>query len=132
MDEFTLIDPVLDTTIDGAGNRNFTNFARSVPDYRASAWIDWARAAWDARAGLRHISSYDDDENPGNEIDAWTVLDLQAGYTFHAGGTRTRLVAGALNLTDEQPPFVDTPLGYDTKVHDASGRVAYVRVEFVR
>ncbi|TGY87267.1 TonB-dependent receptor [Marinicauda algicola] len=132
VDEFTLIDPVLDTTIDGAGNRNFTNFARSVPDYRASAWIDWARAAWDARAGLRHISSYDDDENPGNEIDAWTVLDLQAGYTFDAGGTRTRLVAGALNLTDEQPPFVDTPLGYDTKVHDARGRVAYVRVEFVR
>lgn len=132
VDEFTLIDPVLGSEIDAAGNRNFTNFARSVPQLRASAWIDWERQSWDARAGLRHTSPYDDDQNPGAEIDAWTVVDAQLGYSFTVAGNRTRLVAGALNLTDEQPPFVKTPLGYDTKVHDPRGRVAYVRLEFVR
>lgn len=132
VNEFTLIDPVLDIEIDAVGNRNFTNFARAVPDLRASAWIDWHNGAFDARAGLRHISSYDDDENAGAQIDAWTVLDVQAGYSVTLAGNRTRLVAGALNLTGERPPVVDTPLGYDTKVHDPRGRVAYVRIEFVR
>lgn len=132
VDEFTLIDPVLNTEIDAAGNRNFTNFARSVPDLRANAWIDWQSGAWESRAGLRHIASYDDDQNAGAEIDAWTVLDLQAAYNFEVGADRGRFVLGALNVTDEQAPFVNTPLGYDTKVHDPRGRVAYLRIEFVR
>lgn len=132
VDEFTLIDPVLNTQIDAAGNRNFTNFARSVPQLRASAWVDFERGAWHGRAGLRHIAGYDDDENAGAPIDAWTVLDLQAAYNFGIGPDRGRIVLGALNVTDEQPPFVDTPLGYDTKVHDPRGRVAYGRLEFVR
>lgn len=132
IDEFTLTDPVLGTTVDAAGNRNFTNFARSVPDWRASAWLDWRHANWQSRAGLRHIASYADDENGGATIDAWTVLDLQLAYNFDVGPDRGRLVLGALNLTNEPAPFVDTPLGYDTKVHDPRGRVAYLRVEFAR
>ncbi|PWE17417.1 hypothetical protein DDZ18_06975 [Marinicauda salina] len=132
IDEFTLIDPVLNREIDAAGNRNFTNFARSVPEFRGDVNAAWTRGPWRAVAGVRHISSYDDDENAGAEIDAWTVLDAQIGYSAQVAGKTVDLTFGALNLTDEAAPAVATPLGYDTKIHDPRGRVAYVRVSVRR
>lgn len=126
--EFAIVDPVLNREIDALGNRNFTNFARSVPDWRASAFIDWSQEAFGVRAGVRHIAGYRNDEGAGSDVDSWTVLDLQGRYTLDLAGTAVTLTAGALNITDEAAPFVPTPLGYDTKVHDPRGRVAYVRV----
>ncbi|MCP2679811.1 TonB-dependent receptor [Maricaulaceae bacterium NA33B04] len=127
IDAFTLFDPVLNVEIDAVGNRNFTNFARSLPDVRATAYLDWSAGAWSARAQARHIAGYDDDENGGADIDAWTALDLQAGWSGEQLGHGVGFTVGALNITDEDAPFVDTPLGYDTKVHDARGRVLYAR-----
>lgn len=126
--EFTIVDPVLDREIDALGNRNFTNFARSVPDWRASAYLDWTSGAFGARAGVRHIAGYRNDEGAGSDVESWTVLDLQGRYTLDLAGAAVTVTAGALNITDESAPFVPTPLGYDTKVHDPRGRVAYVRV----
>ncbi|AZU05038.1 hypothetical protein X907_2525 [Glycocaulis alkaliphilus] len=126
--EFTIVDPVLNREIDALGSRNFTNFARSVPDWRASAYLDWTSGAFGVRAGVRHISGYRNDEGAGSDVESWTVLDLQGRYTLDLAGTALTLTAGALNITDEAAPFVPTPLGYDTKVHDPRGRVAYVRV----
>ena len=126
--DYTLTDPVLGSTIKAAGQRNFTNFARSLPQWRATAYADWSLGPWSARANLRHISAYDDDENAGIEIDAWTALDLQARWARD----QLALTLGALNATDEAAPPVSTPLGYDTKVHDARGRVLYARVALSR
>jgi iron complex outermembrane receptor protein len=126
--DYTLTDPVLGVEIEAAGQRNFTNFARSLPQWRATAYADWSLGPWSARANLRHISAYDDDENGGAEIDAWTALDLQGRWE----GDRLALTLGALNATNEAPPSVNTPLGYDTKVHDARGRVLYARVSVSR
>ncbi len=132
IDEFTLFDPVLNTEIDAVGNRNFTNFARSLPDLRATAYLDWALGAWSARAQARHISAYDNDEAGNAEIDAWTALDLQARWSGEQFGHGVAFTVGALNATDEDAPFVATPLGYDTKVHDARGRVLYARFTLSR
>lgn len=126
--EFTLIDPVLNAEIDAAGQRNFTNFARSLPQWRATAYAGWTLGPWSAQATLRHISAYDDDENAGAQIDAWTALDLQARWERD----QLALTLGALNAADEAAPSVNTPLGYDTKVHDASGRVLYARVSWTQ
>lgn len=126
--EFTIVDPVLNREIDALGNRNFTNFARTVPDWRASAFIDWSLGGFGARAGVRHIAGYRNDEGAGSNVASWTVLDLQGRYTLDLAGRELSLTAGALNLTNEDPPFVPTALGYDTKVHDPRGRIAYVRV----
>jgi len=128
MNEFTIIDPVLTTEIDAAGNRNFTNFARSLPELRATAHAAWANGPVTARAQLRHISAYDDDENGGAEIEPWAALDVQAGYRTEISGQNVEATIGALNLLDQDAPFVATPLGYDTKIHDASGRVLYLRL----
>ncbi|MEQ8403476.1 MAG: TonB-dependent receptor [Oceanicaulis sp.] len=128
INEFTVFDPVLNAEIEAAGNRNFTNFARSLPELRATAYADWANGPFNARAQVRHISAYDDDENAGAEIDAWSVVDLQAGWRGDVAGQAFEATLGALNLFDEAAPVVNTPLGYDTKVHDARGRVLYLRL----
>ena len=128
IDAFTLFDPVLNAEIEAAGQRNFNNFARSLPDWRATAHASWTKAEWSARANLRHICAYEDDQNAGAQIDAWTALDLQAGWARD----QVALSLGALNVTDEAAPFVNTPLGYDTKVHDARGRVLYARISVSR
>jgi len=126
---YEITDPVLGVAFDASGNRNFTNFARSLPKLRANAAIDWRNGALSGRLGLRHVGSYDDDENGGREIDAWTVLDARLSADWPVpGGSGAQATIGVLNLFDEQPPFVATPLGYDTKIHDARGRVAYVRI----
>ncbi len=132
IDEFTLIDPVLNTEIDAVGNRNFTNFARSLPNWRATAYLDWTAGDWTARAQARHVSAYDDDQNAGAQIEAFTAFDLQAGWSGQRFGQGLGVTVGALNITDEDAPFVATPLGYDTKVHDARGRVLYARVSVSR
>ncbi len=125
---YDLTDPLTGATVNAAGRRNFTNFARSLPRLRAEASAVWARDGFELRAGVRHISSYFDDEN-AVDIDAWTALDLQAGVTLPTPyGGEARLSAGVLNALDAEPPFVATPLGYDTKVHDPRGRVAFVRI----
>lgn len=132
IDEFTLFDPVLNTEIDAAGNRNFTNFARSLPQWRANLRGGWVNGPWSVNAQARYISSYDDDENNGAEIDSWTAYDLQAGWSSDVRGHALTASVGALNLFDEAAPVVNTPLGYDTKVHDARGRVLYARISVQR
>ncbi|MEO1039408.1 MAG: TonB-dependent receptor [Pseudomonadota bacterium] len=126
VDEFTLVDPVLNQEVSAEGQRNFTNFARSLPQWRANAEARWDHGPVFASLGVRHTSSYNDDENGGADVDAWTVFDLQAGLQL----APARLSIGALNLFNEDPPFVATPLGYDTKVHDPRGRVVYARLSF--
>lgn len=132
IDEFTLFDPVLNTEIEAAGNRNFTNFARSLPQWRATVRAGWVNGPWSVNAQARYISSYDDDENSGAEIDSWTAYDLQAGWSSDVRGHALTASVGALNLFDEAAPVVNTPLGYDTKVHDARGRVLYARISVQR
>jgi iron complex outermembrane receptor protein len=128
IERYSFADPVLNRTIEAAGNRNFTNAARSLPRLRATAWLDWSAGAWSARLQTRHISAYDNDEGAGGRVGAWTVADVQAGWRGQAYGRSYQVTIGALNVSDEAAPSVPTPLGYDTKVHDARGRIAYLRL----
>lgn len=132
IERYSFADPVLGRTIEAAGNRNFTNSARSLPRLRATAWLDWSAGAWSARLQTRHISAYDNDEGAGGRVGAWTVADLQAGWRGEAYGSGYQITLGALNITDQAAPAVPTPLGYDTKVHDARGRIAYLRLAVSR
>jgi iron complex outermembrane receptor protein len=44
----------------------------------------------------------------------------------------TQITMGVLNLTDEEPPLVwdAANFSYDSRQHDARGRMAYVRLKF--
>lgn len=127
--EYDLDDPQAGD-IDGAGNRNFTNFGTSVPELRFNAGIGWQHGPHSLNGFARHISGYDDDQNPGEEIDAHTTFDAQ--YKLRVGefidnlGEGTTLTLGVINATDEDPPQVFTNGGFDSKVHDPRGRLFYI------
>ncbi|MFT6017135.1 MAG: iron complex outermembrane receptor protein, partial [Candidatus Azotimanducaceae bacterium] len=67
----------------------------------------------------------------GCKIDAWTSLDLQYNYEFPPMGFLNEgatLTLGALNVTDEEPPAVNTNGGIDTVIHDGRGPVVYGKI----
>jgi iron complex outermembrane receptor protein len=118
--------------IDGAGSRNFNNFATSVPELRATAFVNWARGNHGINVYVNHIDSYVDDEGgPAalETINSYTSVDAQ--YTFRFDTERGPIISlGAVNLFDEDPPLVTTNGGYDSKVHDPRGRLLYAKATF--
>lgn len=126
---YDLVDPQAGD-VDGLGNRNFNNFATSVPELRANVHFHWNTAKQAFNAYWRHIDSYQDDQNGNAEIDSHTTIDLQYTYRLDPLGDAPEgiaLTAGLLNATDEDPPYVATRGGFDSKVHDPRGRLYYVR-----
>ncbi len=117
--------------IDGAGSRNATNFARSVPTWRANFILAWALGNHSANAIVRFINSYTDDQN-NVPIDSHLTLDLQYSYqlpAFFGADEGTTLSFGAINVTNNKIPRVQTNGGFDSKVHDPRQRMVYVRVK---
>ncbi len=122
--------------IDGAGRRNFANFGTSTPEWRANAFVTWARERHGVSAFVRFIDSYVDDEvdigqGPAffRRIDSQITVDAQ--YTLELAAERApALTFGVINLTDEDPPRVQTSGGYDSKVHDPRGRMLYAKALF--
>ncbi len=126
--------------VERVDQRNFGTIATSNPDLRGNLSINWTMGAHSLTGIVHYIDSYLNDEPltraipaPGEQIDSWTTFDLQyvvdlqklTGLGFGSG---TSLSIGAVNITDEAPPFAVTENGipYDTRVHDPRGRVIYV------
>jgi outer membrane receptor for ferrienterochelin and colicin len=123
--------------VDGAGNRNFTNFATSVPELRGNLNATWSLGRNSVNAYLRYIDSYDDDQNvdmtTGSfaKVDSFTAFDLQYNFEFSpilGAETGPVITLGAINLFDEEVPGVVTSGGFDSKVHDPRQRLVYLRL----
>jgi outer membrane receptor protein involved in Fe transport len=59
------------------------------------------------------------------------TIDLQYSYHFDSFGPADdgiTLAVGGINVTDEDPPYVSTNGGYDSKVHDPRGALYYVKL----
>ena len=114
--------------IDGAGKRNFANFATSVPEMRANLFLHWQRDIHGVNVYINHIDSYLDDGQPEalRPIGSHATVDAQYNVALDqfAGVT---LSFGGFNLTGEDPPPVATNGGFDSKVHDPRGRLLYAR-----
>lgn len=96
---------------------------------RSRVGATWTRG--DVSAGLHwsHVAGYADAD--GARIDAWNTADLQVSWTPSAGVLAGwRVLASVQNLTDEDPPFYDSPtgLGYDPGQGDLLGRVASLQL----
>lgn len=115
---------------DGAGSRNFGTFVRSIPEWRANAFLTWASENSSLTAILRYIDSYHDNENDVR-VDNHMTLDLQYSYSLrnlvgNSGESATTLTVGVINAFDNDIPRVNTFGGYDSKVHDPRGRLVYI------
>lgn len=120
-------------SVDGVGQRNFTNFGTSVPRLRFNTGLNWIKDAHRIDLYGRSISGYDDDQNAGQEIDSHFTVDarysLSIGDYFGAIGEGTAINVGVINAFDKAPPQVFTNGGFDSKVHDPRGRMIYFGVD---
>jgi outer membrane receptor protein involved in Fe transport len=123
-------------SLDGLGRRNFANFATSTPEVRANVFANWSLGNHAVNAYVRYIDSYIDDEvdlgqGPAfyTTIDDYVTVDFQ--YAVRLPAERMPMISfGAINVLDEDPPYVATNGGYDSKVHDPRGRLLYARATF--
>jgi len=142
------------TIIDVADFRNSQNFADPIPDLRFNARIGYNYGGHSLVGFVRYIDSFKDDQNCGDpsspdtlegsdpvnlscpdgldfaKIDSHTTLDLQYNYSFDEIGPMrgATFTVGAINLTDNDPPFVATDGGFESRTHDPRGRMVYVRL----
>lgn len=119
--------------INGAGNRNFTNFGESTPELRFNAGLSWKKGPHSANLFVRHIGSYFDDQptGPDARIDSDTRVDVQYSLAVNELFDREKLTTftiGGRNITGTRPPFVATNGGFDSRVADPRGPLLYFGV----
>lgn len=117
-------------TIEGAGQRNESNtLANPIPELRSNTNFSWYQNSHSVNLIARYIDEYKEDA--GTTVDDWWVFDAQYNFNFSVmDDDDATITLGALNITDEEPPSVaggDNEFGYDTKTHDARGRMLYAR-----
>ena len=118
--------------IEGAGNRNFANFGSPTPETRLQAGLNYAsQNGISARLAYRSVSSFTDDQNDGDTIDSFDTIDAQVNFDLRelfGGESLFSASLGVTNLTDEDPPFVATNGGFESRTHDPRGRVVYLQL----
>lgn len=110
--------------IEGAGNRNFTNFGSPTPETRYQAGIDYIGSTWTGRISYRFVDSFTDDQN-NVEIDDFDTVDVQVGFNFFDNFNAS---IGMTNLTNETAPQVFTNGGFESRTHDPRGRLLFVQL----
>lgn len=125
--------------VEAAGSFNHDNFARSLPETKASLNLNWVGDQQRASINVNYISSYDTTidltslPNESAKIDAFTTLDAQYSVNLAlSDNIDTQLTLGIKNLTDQSPPRVFNGFGnlsYDPKQHNPLGRVFYARAK---
>ena len=115
--------------IDGAGNRNFTNFGSPTPELRFNAGLQLQAGAHGFNVFGRYIDSYLDDQNGGADIDSDFRVDAQ--YSLDLAdvldmNNQLQLTAGVRNLFGVTAPTVATNGGFDSRVHDPRGTLVTV------
>lgn len=83
-----------------------------LPSLRFRASGGWVRAPWSLAASVNYTKRYiNGSVDPAEVVDAYTTVDAQVSFapaSLWDGGFRISL--SAINVFDEQPPRVNTPL----------------------
>lgn len=93
---------------------------------RLRGTVSWSRGGLGANAAINFTDSYEDKTSqPNRSIDEWTTLDLQLSYRTRTHGWLNNLevALNAVNVFDEDPPFANTPTGFDATNANAYGRL---------
>ena len=111
--------------VDALDNFNSSNSARPIQDIKFNWSLDWSMGQHIANFTWHYIDSYESDAGEMDDIDSQNTFDVQYGYNFVQVDAMVTL--GIANLTDEDPPAVETEFGYDSLTHDPRGMMAYLR-----
>ena len=118
---------------DYVGQFNRSNFTRSMPQWKANVFANYALGDHNFRAVMRHIDSYKDERaaaargGVGENIDSQTTFDLFYNLQSEAfGGFDFGL--SVVNVTDEDPPFAAFDVNYDPYTHNPFGRTFKISV----
>ena len=129
--------PIGGKTTDVVGLFNHDTFARSLPETKSNTTFRWENGQHRASIAGRFISSYKTTRGGApagysQNIDSHLTWDLQYNYEVSMEAVDTRITIGVLNVTDEEPPQVwdAANFSYDSRQHDARGRLAYIGLKF--
>lgn len=92
--------------------------------WRGRAGGQWVRGPLTLGLIANYVSG-GRDRVGGRDIDDWVTFDAQVRYEFEGGwGRGLALTLNVLNLSNEEPPFYDSPvgIGYDAANTNALGR----------
>ncbi|MBB6093481.1 iron complex outermembrane receptor protein [Povalibacter uvarum] len=111
---------------DAVGYLNYDRGQNSLPELKASAFVNYEIGIQNFNVGVSYVSSYEDNRtalfatNPnGRTIEATTIWDLS--YQLRLA-SKTTVSLTVDNVLDEDPAFARTELSYDSYVGNALGR----------
>ncbi|MDX2275618.1 MAG: TonB-dependent receptor [Hyphomonadaceae bacterium] len=102
-------------------------------DWRARAGVALDTGTWRGALSMQYTDAYRDTfSTPARDISSWTTFDARISRHFQVGddGAGTEITLDVRNLTDEDPPFANNPIGmgFDTLNASPVGRVVMVEV----
>lgn len=113
---------------DGAGSRNFNNFARSMPEWRMNFNLGYRSDNHIGNIFVRYIDGYLDDQNDVM-VPSYTTVDMQYSYIFgDPDEAPLQATIGMINAFNKQVPRLQTNGGFDSKVHDPRQRMIYMKL----
>jgi outer membrane receptor for ferrienterochelin and colicin len=98
---------------------------QDTPSFRSVLVTNWSMGDHNVSLITSYIDSYVNSND--EKIPSWVTWDLQWSWDITANG---RIVAGVLNLTDEDPPlddFNDTVQPFNSELYSMDGRVPYLQ-----
>ncbi|MCR6645823.1 MAG: TonB-dependent receptor [Terricaulis sp.] len=102
-------------------------------DWRARAGVALDAGLWRGALSLQYTDAYRDNlSTPMREIGSWTTFDARVTRKVgqNTDGSGAEITLDIRNLTDEDPPFANNPIGmgFDTLNASPVGRVAMIEV----
>jgi iron complex outermembrane recepter protein len=105
-----------------------TNTVNNPISLRLRGTLGWELGSWHANLISNYTDNYRDEAND-RPVGSWTTLDVSWGYRFGNGWMRgTDVLLSAVNVFDEEPPFVNRFTGFDNANANEVGRSIGVSV----
>ena len=117
------------TNVDALGRLNLDNVGAPTQSLKGNIGLGWSLDRFSANAFLRHVGSYEDDNEV--DIDAFTTFDANVTVglgSFINDESSTSVTVGIVNAFAEDPPDVNINGGYDPRSADPRGRRVFVKL----
>jgi len=116
--------------LSGVFNNDFGLF----PEWGAFLQLNWEYGAFSAGINGTFMPGVDDVTlgEPFFKVDSYRAFDLRLGYNFETLGPKVRLNVGVNNVTDEEPPFIQSEgnQNRDINAYDPIGRFYFAQLSY--